>query len=69
MRIYNQKLIINLWRKWLHRKHTHVEKSDSCQYLQTAEYCAICKQGAMPVLDNWYQAESWRATGIVQPQS
>ena len=43
--------------------------SDSCQYLQTAEYRDSCKQGAMPVLDSWYRAEGCRGTAIVQPQS
>ena len=43
--------------------------SDSCQYLQTGEYRASCKQGAMLVLDSWYRAEGWRGTGIVQPLS
>ena len=42
-----------------------VEKSDSCQYLQTAQYRASCKQGAMSVLESWYQAEGRRGTGIV----
>ena len=46
-----------------------MEKSDSYQYLQTAEYRASCKQGAMPVLDSWFRAEGWRGTGMVQPQS
>ena len=46
-----------------------MEKADSCQYLQTTQYRASCKQGAIPVLDSWYRAESWRGTGIVQPQS
>ena len=45
-----------------------VEKSDSCQYLQTAQYRASFKLGAMPVVDCWYRAEGWRGTGIVQPQ-
>ena len=45
-----------------------VEKSDSCRYLQTAQYRASCKLGVMPVLDSWYWAEGWRGTGIVQPQ-
>ena len=51
--------------------NTQVEKSDSCQYFQTAQYRASCKQGAMPVLvpDSWYRAEGWRGTGMVQPQS
>ena len=43
--------------------------SYSCQYLQTAEYCDSCKQGAIPVLDRWYRAKGWRGTGIVQSQS
>ena len=47
---------------------SQVEKLDSCQYLQTAQYRAICKQGAMPVLDSWYRAEGWRGAGIAQPQ-
>ena len=47
----------------------HVEKSDSCQYLQTAQYRASCKQGAMPVLESWYRAEGWRGTGIISPSS
>ena len=46
-----------------------VEKSYSCQYLQTAQYRASCKQGAMPVLDSWYRAEGWHGTNIVQPKS
>ena len=46
-----------------------MEKSDSCQYLQTAQYLVSCKQRAMPVLDSWYRAEGWRGIGIVQPQS
>ena len=46
-----------------------VEKSDSCQYLQTAQYRASCKQVAISVLDIWYRPERWRCTGIVQPQS
>ena len=33
-------------------KYTQMEKSDSCQYLQTAEHLVSCKQGAMPVLDS-----------------
>ena len=37
--------------------------------LQTAQYRASCKEGAMPVLDSWYRTEDWRGTGIVQPQS
>ena len=44
---------------------TRVEKSDSFQYLQTAQYRATCKQGAMPVLDSWYRAKGWHGTGIV----
>ena len=40
-------------------------KSDSCQYSRTAQYRVNCKQGAMPVLDNWYRAEGQRGTGIV----
>ena len=39
------------------------------KYLQTAQYRASCKQGAMPVLNIWYRAEGWRSTGMVQPQS
>ena len=49
--------------------NTQVEKSDSFHYLQTAQYRASYKQGAMPVLDSWYRAEGWRGTGIVRPQS
>ena len=48
---------------------SQVEKSDSCQYLQTEEYRVSCKQREMPILENWYRAESWRGTGIAQPQS
>ena len=48
---------------------TQVKKSDSCQYLQTAQYRASCKQRAMPLLDSWYRAEGWRGNGIVQPHS
>ena len=32
---------------------SQVENSDSCQYLQTEQYRASCKQGAMLVLDSW----------------
>ena len=46
-----------------------VEKSDSCQYLQTAQYRVNWNQGEMTVLDSWYRAEGWRSTGIVQSQS
>ena len=49
-------------------KISQVENSDSCQYLQTAQYCDSCKQGAMPVLNSWYRAEGWRGTSIVQTQ-
>ena len=45
-----------------------MEKSDSCQYLQTAQYRASCKQGALPILDSWYWAEGWHGTRIIQPQ-
>ena len=31
---------------------SQVEKLDSCEYLQTAQYRSSCKQGAMPVLDS-----------------
>ena len=51
------------------KKQTQVEKSDSCQYLQKAQYRASCKQGTMPVLVSWYLTEGWRGTGIVQSQS
>ena len=44
---------------------SQVEKSDSCQHLQTAQYRGTCKKGAMPVLDSWYRAEGWLGTGIV----
>ena len=62
-----QKLIINPTHSGTTRVETQVEKLDSCQHLQTAQYHAICKQGAMPVLDSWYRAEGWRSTGIIQP--
>ena len=63
------KLLLFLFLITLFYTKSQVEKSDSCQYLQTAEYRASCKQRAMPVLESWYRAESWRGTGIVQPQS
>ena len=47
----------------------HVEKSDSCEYSQTARSCSSCKQGTMPLLDSWYQPEGWRGTDTVKPQS
>ena len=51
------------------RATSQVEKLNSCQYLQTAQYHASCKQGAMPVLESWYRADGWCSTGTVQPQS
>ena len=51
------------------KKFSQVEKSDSCQYIQTAQYRASCKQGAMPLLDSRYRAEGCCSTGVVQPQS
>ena len=40
---------------------SQMENSDSCQYLETTQYRASCKQGAMPIL-NQYRFQCWHGT-------
>ena len=62
-------VVHHAWDHGRFRTTSQVEKSDSCQNLQTAQYRASYKQGAMLVPDSWYRVNGWRGTGLVQLQS